>query len=344
MHTFVTIIVLIVMLGILLASHEFGHLIVAKGFNVYCLEYSIGFGPKLFSKRFKNGETAYSLRAIPLGGYVSMYGEGTELEEGEVLPPERSVNGVKPWKQALIFSAGIFMNFFLAIAFTFIYALCFPNSYQSQVVYSGYDQNGNVLEGDQIVLNSQRSYSLWASGSIDGYEISVEEDRIFSPGMAKDGNLNERGFIVDAKTATIDGEPYVALFTPASVSSTALFDGLSFYPVDESAIVTKTDSYLGIERHADFTRGPHALEKGDEVAFSITVISDENKVKGDRLTNEDIVPEKGMSIASSSFMAKPKVPFPAVRLESRRWSIGRLSRTASPWVASIWRTSSSRSA
>lgn len=66
-------------LGIIICIHELGHFIFAKRHNVLCYEFSIGMGPKIWSK--KKGETTYSLRAIPIGGFVSMAGEeGTGIE------------------------------------------------------------------------------------------------------------------------------------------------------------------------------------------------------------------------------------------------------------------------
>ena len=74
------------MLGVLITIHELGHFIAAKIFRVYVFEFAIGFGPKIFRK--KKGETYYSLRALPLGGYVAMLGEedavhGREREPGD---------------------------------------------------------------------------------------------------------------------------------------------------------------------------------------------------------------------------------------------------------------------
>jgi len=68
----------IIVLGILIFVHEFGHFIVAKLFNVRVEKFSLGFGPKLFGKQF--GETEYLLSAFPLGGYVKMFGEGGAIE------------------------------------------------------------------------------------------------------------------------------------------------------------------------------------------------------------------------------------------------------------------------
>ena len=85
LFTILYILLFIVCLSVLIAIHELGHLAAAKAFKVYCFEYSLGFGPKLFSKKRKNGETAFSVRAIPFGGFVSMYGEDVPLPEGIAL-------------------------------------------------------------------------------------------------------------------------------------------------------------------------------------------------------------------------------------------------------------------
>ena len=58
---------------VIVAVHEFGHMIVAKWFGVGVVEYSIGMGPVIYSKRKK--DTCYSLRALPIGGFCAMYGE-----------------------------------------------------------------------------------------------------------------------------------------------------------------------------------------------------------------------------------------------------------------------------
>jgi len=119
-----TFLYFILVLGVIVLIHEIGHLITAKLFNVYCKEFAIGMGPKLISRKF--GETEYSIRALPLGGFVAMAGE-----EGvdDNVPFERSILGIKPWKRMIVMLAGIAMNFVLAfIIFVGIYA------YQGQAV------------------------------------------------------------------------------------------------------------------------------------------------------------------------------------------------------------------
>ena len=80
--TILYILLFVVCLSVLIMIHELGHFTAAKIFKVYVQEFSIGFGPALIHKKRKNGESYFSLRVIPFGGYVSMYGEGVELEDG----------------------------------------------------------------------------------------------------------------------------------------------------------------------------------------------------------------------------------------------------------------------
>lgn len=114
-----TFIVFIVMIGFLVSIHELGHLIAAKWANVYCYEYSIGMGPLLYKKLGK--ETQFSIRALPIGGYVAMAGETEEDDPYPdiVVPEGRRLYQVSKWKQAIVYSAGILMN--LIVAFVLMY-------------------------------------------------------------------------------------------------------------------------------------------------------------------------------------------------------------------------------
>lgn len=117
-NMFINIIIFILCLSFIVLVHELGHLLAAKKIGVFCYEFSIGMGPKIFSKKFK--ETVYSIRLLPLGGYVAMAGEDEMNEElkdkyqvGEI-PFERTLKGINKFKRIIIFLAGIFFNFLLA--------------------------------------------------------------------------------------------------------------------------------------------------------------------------------------------------------------------------------------
>ena len=101
----------LVVLGVLVTFHEFGHFIVARWSGVKVLKFSLGFGPKVLSRQI--GDTEYLVSAIPLGGYVKMFGE----DAGEPVPPEEREQSFshKPlWKRTLIVAAGPGFNFFLS--------------------------------------------------------------------------------------------------------------------------------------------------------------------------------------------------------------------------------------
>ena len=134
MMTFLYILLFIVCLSTLVMIHELGHLLTAKMFKVYCFEYSIGFGPKLFSFKRKGGETAFSLRAVPFGGFVSMYGEAETVPEGLEIDPKRSLLNIAKWKRAVIMVAGVAMNFLLALVIFIAYEGFFPK-YQSRYAH-----------------------------------------------------------------------------------------------------------------------------------------------------------------------------------------------------------------
>lgn len=107
-----SILYFIFVLGMIVFVHELGHLIVAKLFNVYCKEFALGFGPVIWSTKRK--ETQYSVRAVPLGGFVAMAGE-PDVSEHIAVPFERTIKGIHPFKRILVMLAGVTFNFILAI-------------------------------------------------------------------------------------------------------------------------------------------------------------------------------------------------------------------------------------
>lgn len=117
MQSLIGILAFVLMLSIIVVIHEFGHFIVARHFGVYCHEFSIGMGPAIYQHQGK--QTMFSIRAIPLGGYVMMAGEedGSQDEETDWLknvPADQRLNNKKTWQQVLIMLAGVTMNFILA--------------------------------------------------------------------------------------------------------------------------------------------------------------------------------------------------------------------------------------
>lgn len=159
LFNFLYILLFIFCLSILIIVHELGHFAMAKAFRVYCLEFSIGFGPKLFSFKRKNAETRFSLRSIPFGGYVSMVGEGTETPEGASIDDSRNFSKTKKWKRSIILVAGVTMNALLALLVFFVSETCFMQTSisASRLVVSetSIAANAGLTSEDLIHLDSE---------------------------------------------------------------------------------------------------------------------------------------------------------------------------------------------
>lgn len=126
MNFLLGILAFILMLGVIIVIHEFGHFIAARSFGVHCQEFALGMGPRIWSHQGKH--TLFSLRAVPIGGFVMMAGEndGSQDEEEDdwlaKVPENERLNNKPAWQQIIIMAAGVIMNFILAIVLFIIYA------------------------------------------------------------------------------------------------------------------------------------------------------------------------------------------------------------------------------
>ncbi|MBR2724701.1 MAG: site-2 protease family protein, partial [Ruminococcus sp.] len=156
--TFGLIVIGVLLFELIILFHEGGHFIAAKLSKVKVNEFSLGMGPKLFS--FKKGETTYSLRVLPIGGFCAMEGEDEES------PNPRAFNNVNAFKRMIIIVAGAFMNIVFGLILMFF--LLLPNkefattTVQDFTPYA-YTANCGLQEGDKII-------------SIDGYRINNSMD------------------------------------------------------------------------------------------------------------------------------------------------------------------------
>lgn len=156
MQTIINLIVFLLILGSIIIIHELGHFIAAKCFGVYCSHFSIGFGPKIWSKKGK--ETEYEIRALPFGGFVAMAGEDGQNEENDEfknVPVERTLKGKKTYQKVIIFLAGVFMNFVLA-AIVLLGINLTSGRIEVNVAQVGHVQDGSIaqkygLQEDDII-------------------------------------------------------------------------------------------------------------------------------------------------------------------------------------------------
>ena len=157
----VLIIIALIIIGIFLFeliifSHELGHFITAKLSGVKVNEFALGMGPRLFG--FTKGETKYSFRLFPIGGYCAMEGEDEESDN------PRAFNNAKIWKRMIIIIAGAVMNIILGFLLMFVYTVQ-ADSYASttiqEFVPNSFSANCGLKAGDKIV--DVNGYSIWNS-------------------------------------------------------------------------------------------------------------------------------------------------------------------------------------
>ena len=157
--TFFYIILAILIFGLLVSIHEFGHFITAKAAGIRVEEFAVGMGPAIISRQ--KGETKYSLRAIPFGGYCAMTGEDGESDD------PRAFTNAAVWKRFIVLASGSFMNLLLGFVIMFcLYsdaaAFIAPkiDSFKENCPYNSGD---GLQEGDRFL-------------SIDGHVILISSD------------------------------------------------------------------------------------------------------------------------------------------------------------------------
>lgn len=169
MHTVLTIVALLIVLGVVVFVHEAGHFLAARWAGVRVDAFSIGFGPAILKWHDKHN-TVWKLCCLPLGGYVSIYGQEDMFnrKKYKALPKAKKVGhylSVPAWKQFIIIAAGVFMNFMLAWA---IYSADFmfrPRNIQlpvvGQVVRDSVAFKAGVKAGDIIMKIDGENISNW---------------------------------------------------------------------------------------------------------------------------------------------------------------------------------------
>lgn len=177
-----TFIVSILVFSAIILVHEFGHYKAARSVGIKVEEFAMGMGPLIFKKE-KNG-TIYSLRAIPIGGFVRMEGEEEDVHSAT------SFSTKTVWQRFMVVGAGAFMNFILAlvlfIAIAFAYGI---NGTTIDII----DENSNEYEagirsGDKIIsVNGKKAY-IWEDVY---YEIASPESTYYTAEIERDGSIKQ---------------------------------------------------------------------------------------------------------------------------------------------------------
>lgn len=178
----------VLLLGIVVLVHEFGHFIVARLCGVRVDVFSIGFGRPLLKK--KRGDTEYRISMIPLGGYVKMLGESTS-EENEVEEKDLPLafSSKKWWQKVLIVCAGPVFNLvfaFLVLMFVACFMFSAPSSVLEFVSPDGAAYAAGISDGDRITKINGEDIAVWddipsilapmsESGECGGISVEVEK-------------------------------------------------------------------------------------------------------------------------------------------------------------------------
>jgi regulator of sigma E protease len=171
----------IFILGAAVVLHEFGHFLVAKLFKIRVETFSVGFGPRLFGKKW--GHTDYRVSAIPLGGYVKLGGDESNAPiEGESAPdiPDHERFDLRPrWQRILVALAGPVMNVITALSIPLAGALMYgvpmaPAPVVSSMAHGGASEAAGLLRGDRIVAFNGIEHPKWDT---------IRGDALLSPGQ-----------------------------------------------------------------------------------------------------------------------------------------------------------------
>ena len=234
-----TIIYFLIALSILIFVHELGHFLFAKKFNVYCHEFALFMGPKLYSKKI--GETTYSIRSIPIGGYVAMAGEqDAQAKEyfGVEVPYERTINGITKGKKAIILAAGAAFNIVFSFLLFVVFFLGIGVAQQGPYLRISNDSlfaQAGLQTGDKIISMTSR-----VEGEGDPYTIEISEYSHISMVIS--------ATIPDAvgKTQSLDIVYERNGVTQPAVSVSRVITVLEETTQDDQRIITKVEPLFGI--------------------------------------------------------------------------------------------------
>lgn len=233
----ITAIVSVLMFLVMVSLHEFGHFIVGKVLNFKIDEFSIGMGPAIFKK--KKGETQYSLRAFPLGGYCKFDGE----DEAESDNP-RAFTSQKAWKRLLVLFAGGVSNVILGfLLFMLIVPMTSParTNIVNTVVEHSYIEQAGIQPGDKIIrINGKR---INCYNDISLYTQNFKKDEQATVTVKRNGEKLDFAFVPTEQTVkTTYGENGVTVDSTINGYTTGSFVEYSESVPKENSLVGKTET------------------------------------------------------------------------------------------------------
>lgn len=259
-----TIVAAILVFSVLVLVHEYGHYKAARSVGIRVYEFAIGMGPTLFKKE-KNG-TIYSIRAVPIGGFVQMEGEEEDVKTST------SFSTKTIWQRFKVIAAGPIMNYLFALVLFLIIALSF-GVYGNHIDYI--DENSNeyragLRTGDKIVsINGEKAY-IWEDIF---YEIVNPENTYYTVKYERDGQVktarieNNYRKIVGITTQMKDGKATTTV-SPTDVTSPAyvagINDGDKVIKVNDISVNTWEELTYQVENTKDLSPVKITVHRGGE--------------------------------------------------------------------------------
>jgi regulator of sigma E protease len=287
----------IFILGSAVVLHEFGHFIVAKLFKIRVETFSVGFGPRLFGKKW--GHTDYRVSAIPLGGYVKLGGDESnaplEGASAEDIPPEEMFNLRPRWQRISVALAGPIMNILTALAIPFAGAFIYgvPATPQPVVYYlepRGAAEQAGLKPGDRIVSFNGADDPTWDV---------ITGDALLSPGRPMPIVVNRNGSEVSLtitptkrtengdSAGTLDFVPdygglpvIVGVVTPDSPAAAAgLKEDDRFISIDGQDVRSAAQVTEYVRAH-DKQKITMTVQRDGQ---NVQLVSDERRIEGNKL-------------------------------------------------------------
>ncbi len=188
MSIIITVLAGLLVLTVLVVAHECGHFFVGKACDIRINEFSVGFGPKLFSRKRKKDDIIYSLRALPLGGYVQFYGEDEEVDAAY---EPRAFNNRPLWQRALTLLAGPAMNLIAALLITVIVLTAFGDYVPviKSVTEGTPAYEAGLQEGDRVVMFEGKKIDF--STEFELATGNMENKESVTIGVEREGSYKE---------------------------------------------------------------------------------------------------------------------------------------------------------
>ena len=268
-----TIIKLIIVLSVVATIHEFGHFLFAKLFKMTVNEFSIGFGPKIFSKEYKG--TKYSLRWILFGGYVAIEGEEGDSED------DNAFNKKPCWQRIIVLVAGVLFNAILATVL-FLGTNMVSPTFGTKI--SGIYENGaayvaGLREGDVITKIEDKVTHIYQDVALynktDKKDVTVEylRDGKTYKTLVKDAvkKIGYMGVYFEATKLDENGNvlSYVQVVEPGMPAASKIKAGDKILKVNDKETKLSIDVISEISANAEKEVKILVLRDGKEVEIKL---------------------------------------------------------------------------